>query len=84
MLDPDLLALKMHQRELWQEAAKHALVQRLTGTRPTWRERWLRYCKQFLPLRGLRAPELPALRVVPAVVYTSKHRQGGSNPWENR
>jgi hypothetical protein len=84
MLDPDLLALKMHQRELWQEAAKHALVRSLTAARPPWRERWLRYFKQFLPHRGLRAPVLPAMRVVPAVVYTAKHRYGGSNRWQNR
>ena len=81
MLDLDLLALKTHQRELWQEAAKHALVRSLTGARPPWRERWLRYFKQFLTTRGLRAPVLPAMRVVLAVVYTSKHRHGGSNPW---
>ena len=84
MLDPDLLALKMHQRDLWQEAAQHALARRLTGTRPTWRARWLRYFKQFLSHRGLRVPQLPALRVVPAVVCIAKHRHGGSNPWENR
>ncbi len=81
MLDPDLLALKTHQRELWEEAAKHALVRSLTVARPTWRERWLRYFKQFLTTRSLRAPGLPAMRVAPAVVYTSKHRHGGSNPW---
>jgi len=45
MLDLDLLALKTHQRELWEEAAKHALVRSLTVARPTWRERWLRYFK---------------------------------------
>ena len=81
MLDPDLLALKTHQRELWQEAAKHALVRSLTVARPPWRERWRRYFTQFLTTRRLRVPGLPAMRVVPAVVYTSKHRHGGSNPW---
>jgi len=45
MLDPDLFALQTHQRELWEEAAKHALVRSLTVARPTWRERWLRYFK---------------------------------------
>jgi hypothetical protein len=80
-MDPDVLALKMHQRELWQEAAKHALVRNLTMARPTWRAWWLRYFKQFLTARSLRAPVLPAMRVVPAVVYTAKQRHGGSNPW---
>ena len=84
MLDPDLFALKMHQRELWQEAAKHALVRSLTVAQPTWRKQWLRYFQQFLTTRSLRAPGLPGMRVVPAVVYTSKHRHGGSNPWQHR
>ena len=84
MLDLDLLALRVHQRELWQEAAKHALVRSLTVTRPPWHERWLRYLKQFLPHHGLRAPVLSAMHVVPAVVHTAKHRYGGSNRWANR
>ena len=81
MLDTDLLYIKMRQRELWQEAAKHALVRRLTVARPPWRERWLRHFKQFLTACGRRAPALSTMRVVPAVVCTSKHRHGGSNPW---
>ncbi len=36
MLDPDLLALKTHQHELWQEAAKHALVKSLHGGSNPW------------------------------------------------
>jgi hypothetical protein len=81
MLDIDLLYIKMYQRELWHEAAKRALVRRLTVARPPWRERWWRHFKQFLTACGLRAPALPTMRVVPAVVCTSKQRHGGSNPW---
>ena len=81
MLDPDLLALKTHQSELWQEAATHALVRRLTVAKPPWRERWLRYLKRFFTAHGLWGPGLPALRVEPAVVYRAKHRHGGRNSW---
>ena len=81
MLDPDLLYVKARQSELWHEAAKHALVRRLAVARPPWREWWLRHLNQFLTACGLRAPALPTMRVVPAVVCTSTHRHGGSNPW---
>ena len=52
MLDLDLLYVKAQQRELWHEAAKHALVRSLTVARPPWRERWLRHFKQFLTAKA--------------------------------
>ncbi len=81
MLDLDLLYVKARQHELWQEAAKHGLVRSFTIAKLPRRERWLHRFNQFLTACGLRAPALPTMRVVPAVVCTSKHRHGGSNPW---
>ena len=84
MLDLDLLYVKARQRELWQEAAKHALVRSLTVARPPWRERWLRHFKQFLTACGLRAPALPSMRLAPAAVRTSPPRHRRSKQWQSR